>query len=266
MVFLNVFRPRTRDATPESVEEVKAILASLHRERGLAEAELRGIADARETALVEAQSDAEILAIDARADSIRLTIERLDAAEPALLGRLDLASSAARRARWKALTERYEPVEVRFCDTMGAAVKALDELQRVRLEMEIEFMAESRVFAYAPNVVSADLLDRFKFEIERRHDAERPRPAPAEALAPPPPPAPRHSLQKPKAPPQAPRQPPRAPFVDTAEEGERLVTILRDGYEAPDGRHCRAGDVIAIAAALAERVVRRGAAEFARDG
>ena len=66
--------------------------------------------------------------------------------------------------------------------------------------------------------------------------------------------------------PSIPRKPPRALFNDAAGEGERRVTIFREGYEAPDGRQCRVGDVIALPLASAELVVKHGAGDFAESG
>jgi hypothetical protein len=64
----------------------------------------------------------------------------------------------------------------------------------------------------------------------------------------------------------APRQPTRAPYNDAAQPGQRRIVILHSGYESSDGRQCRAGDVIAVDAELAQRVVANGAAHFAPEG
>jgi hypothetical protein len=63
----------------------------------------------------------------------------------------------------------------------------------------------------------------------------------------------------------APRQPARAPYNDAAQPGQRRIVILHSGYESPDGRQCRAGDVVAVDAGLAQRVVANGAAHFAPE-
>ncbi|MGC2834254.1 MAG: hypothetical protein WA238_08820, partial [Methylocella sp.] len=208
MSFLDIFRNRkTGDAAPETVAGVQEILASLRRERGLAQAELHSLHEAREALLVDAESDSEIFALDQRMDAISLTIERLDAAEPGLLARLDAASGAARRARLAALVARYEPAEALYCETMAAAITALEKLQKLRLEMATEFRDETCEFAYPPDRINADLLDRFRFTIEQRHDvaqkrldAGKPRPAPAAAVqaAPPPKPANATAAQPPR--------------------------------------------------------------------
>jgi hypothetical protein len=41
--------------------------------------------------------------------------------------------------------------------------------------------------------------------------------------------------------------------------------ILRSGYEAPGGRQCVVGDVIAVDAELAQRAVANAAAHFAPE-
>jgi hypothetical protein len=61
----------------------------------------------------------------------------------------------------------------------------------------------------------------------------------------------------------APRQPARALYNDAVVPGQRRITILRAGYEAPDGRQCRAGDIVGVDEELAQRAVANGAAHFA---
>jgi hypothetical protein len=60
-------------------------------------------------------------------------------------------------------------------------------------------------------------------------------------------------------------KPLRAPFRDQAGAGLRLISVLRDGYEAPDGRQCRQGDVIAVSPERADIIVKNGAADYASE-
>jgi hypothetical protein len=63
----------------------------------------------------------------------------------------------------------------------------------------------------------------------------------------------------------APPSPPklkRKPIQDGPREGTVQISIVRSGYEAPDGRSTAVGDVLALPPALAKRVVQAGAAEF----
>ncbi len=62
--------------------------------------------------------------------------------------------------------------------------------------------------------------------------------------------------------PASPAPPPRPLFNDQPGEGERLVVILRSGYEDPKGRLCRNGDVVTLPIAMATKVVQNGAAEY----
>jgi hypothetical protein len=74
------------------------------------------------------------------------------------------------------------------------------------------------------------------------------------------------SLQRPVRLHQPQERPPAKPvrplYNEEAKRGEQRVRILRNGYEAPDGRACRIDDVIALPTATAGRVVLNGAGEF----
>jgi hypothetical protein len=74
---------------------------------------------------------------------------------------------------------------------------------------------------------------------------------------------------KPKAPVAAAEVAPRAvrePIRDSApaDDGERLVTILRSGVEV-ENRQLAVGDIVRVGADLAGKLLRSGAAELARE-
>jgi hypothetical protein len=80
-------------------------------------------------------------------------------------------------------------------------------------------------------------------EAARRRLAEKPQPPPA-------------------APPVPPMRPPRRDPPPAAGSGKKLVRILRGSVELADGFQCRIGDVVALAAKEAERLVLNGAGDF----
>lgn len=51
-------------------------------------------------------------------------------------------------------------------------------------------------------------------------------------------------------------------FDRAVADGERLVRILRSGYEDPRGKQCRVGEVIALPLVYADAVVKAGAGEL----
>jgi hypothetical protein len=69
------------------------------------------------------------------------------------------------------------------------------------------------------------------------------------------------AVHKPAAP--APSRPKlRDLFNEQPREGERRVKILRSGYETPDGRQCRTGDIVALPMKIAQSAVQHGSGEF----
>lgn len=86
---------------------------------------------------------------------------------------------------------------------------------------------------------------------------------PAPPLNPPPPGIHGHMVRLGDPPANPPAKPLRPLFDDVAGAGEQRVKILRTGYETPDGRQCRNGDVVALPASIAQKVIEHGAGEYA---
>ncbi len=123
---LEMFRHKSKSKGPARVAETQAALERLRQERRTAEAQVCELRERRETELLTAE-DETILGIDRELNSLSLTLERLDAAEPALRQRLEEA---------KAVEERDQ--RLRAADAYARALKELAEAQRRFAEAHAE--------------------------------------------------------------------------------------------------------------------------------
>lgn len=251
-------------------------LARLAAERAGAIAAIDAAHTRRRDLLVEDGSDKQIAAIDREIGSHQLTLDRLDAIEGRLIEQLQALRSGHRREQWAKFYKRHAVAAAEFVEKYRAAVRALNALTATTDEaraagFEHEAMAH---FVPPPQMLDFALIANFESAVEDIADAvagrRKPMPVQPERKPYSPPPAPAPSPFRRRVsladvedrPPAKPRRPLRA---DKAGPGQRLVSIARNGIEAPDGDRLVAGDVVALPEKQAEQLVRNGGGDFA-DG
>lgn len=267
---IKIARGSASSAAPETVESIEAALAKIAAERADAKLQLQGGHDKRKAMLRADASDAEVAAFDAELDGQRLKLERLEIVEDDLLGRLEAARSDRRRALWKASFQQFE---VAFPQYIGDLRKALESFQAV-----IAIREEARQLGFEHEVIAQMPLDpplfvdaaaiataESQFERIREAAAGRPKDEPRRLATPGTADLPQRQPVRrndPKTPKQSAPRPRRAPIREIAKDGERLVSVVRPGYEAPSGLQCIVGDVIALPAADANTAASQGAVDL----
>lgn len=262
----------------QKVIDAEEALQRLASKRDGARRELSALAERRRALLLADASDSEIQKLDAKTDSLRLLVERLDLAEPHLLEQLSVARGERRAAQWKELRAKHLAASFEYARALQAAIDAYNDYGAVCGDLYVAgFEAELRsVQPTVPLIVAPGNAQAFLFEIEQLHDAELARqktPAetqmtsdsePAKTVA---------SAERPQktsppvavdaAPPQpvAPKKARREPIVESPRDEEILVEIIRAGYEHND-QQCVVGDRIALPEKIARAVVRNSAGVF----
>ena len=226
----------------KTVAEAESALARLGDERRGTTAKIRALLDQRQALLLLDYFDAAIATVDAEVDALRLTIERLDAAEPVLMSELQGLRTDAKRALWAALQAKWNAAEVDYLAAFRAAVEAHEHLSVVRAEgIAAGFASEvAAVMPFAPHILDRGLLNQYEQERDRRIDAAQPRPAPQpRPAAPPPAPKPAAATASAKPAKAAPLKPAPAPALAKIEppkpdeNGELRVKFILDGFEFP---------------------------------
>lgn len=258
-----------------TLADCQTALSRLAAERKATIASTEAATARRRALLVEDGTDKQIAAVDREIDANQLTLERLELIEDDLLGRLQGLRSGYRKTEWLKYYKRHAAAAADYIDKHRAARRAFDALVAVTDEVraagyEHEAMAH---FIAPPQMLAMELIANFEREVERVGDsvAGRTIQTPAQPIR-----KPFVPLEQ-KSTTDTPRRvspgevhpretgPARLPVVETAKDGEVLVRIVRSGVEAPSGRQCIGGDVIAMMPEIAEQAVRNGAAEFVVD-
>lgn len=261
--------------TGQKVDDVAALAAEI-------DAEKRKAADAcTEIERIEveqrnADSYDKARELDEAIARARWQVEHADAVLPDLERRL----SAAKAEQLAAGIARHESILRKRYPQFRAALQAAVDQQAAVIREREEAFAElgEGVAARLPLITYAgflykDLLAIWTAENDRvfadppaKPVIAAPRPAPAK------PAEPEFGFgwtrrrNPPTAPPEPAPRPKRQPRRDAeAGPGKRLVTILRNTVDI-DGVQAANGDVLAVAVATAEALVRGGAADFADEG
>jgi hypothetical protein len=103
---LGTLKPGAKPAR-RSIGEVEKALAKLASKREEARTAISDLMKRREQLLLQDGSDALIAKADAEADRHRLTLERVEKAEPLLLAELAALRTEQKRQRWADLRARY---------------------------------------------------------------------------------------------------------------------------------------------------------------
>lgn len=257
----------------DTVESIQLAIDRMVAERNAANNALIAGGGRRRELLVSDAPDKKIDDLDRELDGHRLTLERLELLEGDLLGRLQVCRSERKRAQWGVFFERHNAAAAEHVKTMRAAIAAYLALAAITDEARAAGFEHESVAAFTPpiNILNVAAIANFEAEVERVADAFAGRTAPMpvqpvrKPFVPPEPPPP--NAGTPRRVSLADREPiaerkPRERRIDKAKPGERLVQIMRAGFEAPDGAQCGYDDVISLPVKQAEMVVKNGAGEF----
>jgi hypothetical protein len=261
----------------DTAEGVETALQRVATERSAANNALTSGAGRRRELLLQDGSDKAIAGLDRELDGHRLVLERLELIEGELFDRLQALRSVERQAAWRKFAKKYEIAAVNHANAIRTAVKSLtDVCAAIDAAREAGFDAEVTA-AFSPPLqhllMTPETIVAFEDGIERLRDAVSGRLPKA---------APDTSRPRPTVKPQTPRSfqravrlgenpapPPMKPrelFRDQAKPGEVLVSVMKAGYEAPDGRQCTVGDQISVPVKIAEQAVRNSAVVYADEG
>jgi hypothetical protein len=236
----------------KTVATAEAALGRLADERKAASEEILSLLEKRQSLLLRDETDREITALDARCDELRVVTERLDAAQPILVGELQALRDQAKRERWTALVEKYDRAATEFAGKYRAVLEAYEALAQIRGEAQGGgFSAEAATFTVAPNILARDLLTRFESGLDRQRDAAAPRPAPR-----PPAPAPKPVVATPKPVQKAkpaPIAPAPKPAFQPVPDADGLVEFAfgLPGFPLPDGGVSKSGQIVKLPADVA---------------
>jgi hypothetical protein len=256
----------------QSVSAAEAALSRIARERASAQEKLATMAERRRQLLWNDADDRAIARLDAEADALHLTLERLELLEPRILDELSSSRDSLRKAEWRERLRLHVDAAHAFAAAHRAACDALENLiaadqdsRAAGFEREL-----AAVTATVPRMIVREQGERFNFDSRRLADAEFARLAgrPPTHAAPPPAapitasPAPPPAAKPIPAPPAVTPKPPRQQVRETAREGERLIKMLRTGIELSGRGQLVLGDIVSLPPAEAEVLVRNGSAEF----
>jgi hypothetical protein len=177
---------RSRDdmGAPDKVAAARKALDRLAKERAVAREAIAQVQEKRQGLLLSDAAADDIVALDRETAEHRLTLERLDAVEPELLGRLHDVLDAARRELLATLRARYADAAGEYLGQARIAFEKFQAALDVRREaIRMGFGSEiAALLAPIPAVterscfVSVDVLDRFEASLAR--GASMPGPAP----------------------------------------------------------------------------------------
>ena len=257
--------------------EIETQIRKLEQERTAAEAEIRKL-DAAEPQLCLAEDESALDALERKRLAAKRVIIKAALALPILKEQLHVAKASKHKADW--LSRRKQILEAATSwvvasreagETLRHLLALINDAGGAGFQIEIDHLPKP------PNLFRLDeyplqTVEAFALAIEHGWNvpAVDPPTAATMAVAARVPPRDGAASQgrrppQPKATNQEPL-PARPLFDDVPKDGERRVTIIRSGYETPDGRQCRNGDCVALPTPLAESVVKRGAAEYAEGG
>ena len=251
-----------------TIADVEAALERLASQRATAKEAVAAAMRQRDELLLVDETDKKIADLDAVADRHRLTLERVDKAEPLLLSELEGLRTEAKAALWRDLRGRYDQAALDFAAALRVVVERQhgmlavnEEARRAGFEHEVQ-----ATFVPPARAINVDALNIFEAAIERAREMARPAPqAPApRPAAPPPKAAPRVVASPPKPVNASPRPaPPKPAFVATPDkEGNLEVVFLKSGIELPDGSRPKVGNVVKLTEKAAYAAVRASVAEY----
>jgi hypothetical protein len=209
--------------------------------------------------------------INHRLARVQWTVDQIN---DALLPALEQRIVAARAAKQRAALLKHQAAARALYPKLRAAVEAAGRVQSEAIAARnaaIAELGESLVSVHVPIVafrglLLEDLIQMWVAEQDRVHAAPTPAPQPAVAVVVKPVPA--RPAAKPVVP-AAPAEPValkppkrREPRRDKVAPNGRLVTLMRSGVELPDGTQGLVGDVVAMLATDAERLVMSGAGDY----
>jgi len=254
------------------MDSVGDIVGRIEAERAKLAASMQEV-ERLEAVRVGADSYEDAQAAESRLGRVRWEISRIDALLPQLEARLVDARAAAQRSGIAKHLDIARKTYPRLRAAIEAAAAVQHEAIKTREAADAE-LGEGIVAQYIPHIsyrgfLMADLVKLWSDEQDRVFSAKS-APAPVAVIAPRVAPTParavgvadrRAIVEKPVAP-VAPVKPKRQPRRDKVAPNGRLVTLMRSGVELPDGTQGVVGDVIAMSAEQAERLVMSGAADY----
>ncbi len=163
------FAGKSKKLTAAALEQA---LAELVKQRHSMLITRDAIASRRRAALLDGASDEVIFAIELQDRTVDLEMERLEAAEEQLMGRLQAARSEARRAHWERRKAEYSRAVAEYVAAARTALAAGNELLRLRGNIGGEF-GEMKLAVAVPVmgggafVLAPEILTNFEAESER---------------------------------------------------------------------------------------------------
>jgi hypothetical protein len=189
----------------------------------------------------------------------------------AVLPELEARLAQALAARHRAAIARHRAIGAEIYRKLRAALVEAGKAQALALQARADAIAEigeGQAHLHLPVVafmglLTPDLLQLYFDQMDRVMAPPPPNPV---AAAPKPLPKPKARPMIEISPGAAPVRVARQPIRDSApaDDGERLLTILRNGVEV-ENRQLAVGDIVRIRGDLARQLLRSGAAELARE-
>lgn len=278
-------------AEPTSLSEA---LAQLDRDRTDIEAEIARLGAERKTLLLEDAPDAQLDKVERQIDRANVRLEKVKVAEPPLREALATATATERKQRWEQHVAAHRAAAQKFLVAARATVEMHERLVAIKDAARREGFEHEIVGAMpaTPNIHGNPLLVPHALDDFERSLAPAPRspggaprggiqwysgqPGSAryDPTTPPGPPKPtlQHSVvmapmgNRDLAMGSSPTSSPRMPNdEEPLGPGEVRATVLRHGYNAPDGSSCHVGRRIRLPRDLALVAARNGAIEIIDD-
>jgi hypothetical protein len=225
-----------------------------------------------EAVRVGADSYEDAQAAESRLGRVRWEISRINAALPVLESRLVDARAVAQRAG----IARHLDIARKLFPELAQAIRVAAAVQQRVIDARTVAIAElgdGITQIHIPHVsfrglLLTDLILAWERDVARSFPAKSapvatpaPKPAVAAAVKPVPVAPAKPVAPVPPAEPAKPK-PRREPRRDRVAPNGRLVTLMRSGVELPDGTQGVVGDVVAMLATDAERLVMSGAGDY----
>jgi hypothetical protein len=226
--------------------------------------------DRLEAARLAAQSYSDARAIDEQIAACRWGVEHA----AAQLKNLEQRVSIARAARNRKALARHQDVARKILMRLIPAIQNAAEIQAEAVAARDAAIAELGEGAVAVAIeptcylglLTPQFVAAWADSMEKRLAAAAPQPAVSAVAKPAVAPMPAKPAAKAAASIEAaapvPVKPKREPRRDKVAPNGRLVTLMRSGVELPDGTQGVVGDVVAMLATDAERLVMSGAGDY----
>jgi hypothetical protein len=160
--------------------ELVAALEEMAAERAAAEAMLAGVADQRESLLMQPGSDAEIFDLGRQIDRAQLNLERLDRLEPDLRRKLRAVQLRDENIRWAAARDAAILAWAPCADAIAKYHEARDEWWRVCARLKADWPTVTEIVPWMPELYSrqsksfSEQLQVFGTRVRELERPERP--------------------------------------------------------------------------------------------